>query len=488
MFYIILSVLGFIGFLFNIPILFQIGGWFGVYYWIFNLLESNEKKGSVIFYLIPVITGLLTLSISNMLIASIVVMAIGSISQLIEEKAPKYESNKRIFLINNDAQLSDNTNIDKEIESKLTKMESRTMESEINKGNHLIYNNTKINSVESITISNRNLAIFGIIAYLFSIITTGYLIIPTNLFSLAGIIILIFIITAVNRIWKFDRTTSVLLVILTSILLILELIFYNSSFSENDSLMVLFNIIRLIDTLVYINAISSLWIISKYQKSAIDSLKRQGFASEDLNLFFKTLKEKGENAMLQEILNKQNEARQKFKETFGLDFKDIVLNIGQEISWIDIINHIFRILDFDNNGTIVEKDNQIKPKSLFEPYGYLLLESPILNVKAKLPIIRRQDFISVKKVFDNESLTDLIFNKKIFELLVVYSPKKYSQDGIPLTSHHVLHYVIVPYGTLDKYYSIDNEKHFAIPEPQKLFGSFIYEEEDVVKIKPDIQL
>jgi hypothetical protein len=264
--------------------------------------------------------------------------------------------------------------------------------------------------------------------------------------------------------------------------------FYNSSFSEKDSLMVLFNMTRLIDTLVYAYAISLLWVIGKHQNADIEFFKRNGFTSEDINTLLKVAKEKGENAMLQEILNKQNEARQKFKETFGLDFKDMVLNIGQEIFWIDIISHIFRVLDFDNNGTIVEKDNQIKPKSLFEPYGYLLLESPILNVKVKLPIIRKQDFISVKKVFDNESLTDLIFNKKIFELLVVYSPKKYSQDGMPLTSHHVLHYVIVPYGTLDKYYSIDNEKHFAIPEPQKLFGSFIYEEEDAVKIKPDIQL
>ena len=110
--------MGFIGFLFNIPILFQIGGWFGVYYWIFNLLESNEKKGSVIFYLIPVITGLLTLSISNMLIASIVVMAIGSISQLIEEKVPKYESNKQISLINNNVKLDDNKNINEGIENK----------------------------------------------------------------------------------------------------------------------------------------------------------------------------------------------------------------------------------------------------------------------------------------------------------------------------------------------------------------------------------
>jgi MFS family permease len=87
MFYIILSVLGFIGFLFNIPVLFQIGGWFGVYYCVFNLLGTKEKKELIIFYLIPAITGLLTLSISNMLIASIVVMAIGSISQLIKSKS-----------------------------------------------------------------------------------------------------------------------------------------------------------------------------------------------------------------------------------------------------------------------------------------------------------------------------------------------------------------------------------------------------------------
>lgn len=336
--------------------------------------------------------------------------------------------------------------------------------------------------------SNRNLAIFGIVAYFFSFLTTGYLIIPLTFFSISGIVMLIFIIMAINRIWKFDRITPTLLAILTSILIILELMFYNFSSLEGDSLMVLFNMTRLIDTLVYAYAISLLWVIGKHQNADIEFFKRNGFTSEDINTLLKVAKEKGEDAALQEILNKQNEARQKFKETFGLDFKDMVLNIGQEISWIDIINHIFRVLDFDNNGTIVEKDNQIKPKSLFEPYGYLLLESPILNVKVKLPIIRKQDFISVKKVFDNESLTDLIFNKKIFELLVVYSPKKYSQDGMPLTSHHVLHYVIVPYGTLDKYYFIDNEKHFAIPEPQKLFGSFIYEEEGAVKIKPDIQL
>ena len=90
MIYIISSALGFMGFLFNYPLLFQIGGWLGVYYCVFNLLEIQGRKESsptVIFHLIPFITGLLTFSIENMLIASIVVMAIGSVSQLIKSKS-----------------------------------------------------------------------------------------------------------------------------------------------------------------------------------------------------------------------------------------------------------------------------------------------------------------------------------------------------------------------------------------------------------------
>jgi len=35
----------------------------------------------------------------------------------------------------------------------------------------------------------------------------------------------------------------------------------------------------------------------------------------------------------------------------------------------------------------------VKAKSRFKPYGYLLVESPIFNQPAKLPIVHRDDFI-----------------------------------------------------------------------------------------------
>lgn len=130
MIYIISSALGFMGFLFNYPLLFQIGGWLGIYYCVFNLLEMQERKESlstVIFYLIPLITGLLTFSIENMLIASIVVMAIGSVSQLIKSKTPKSELSKETSLIQNDVRTSDKEECaQRPTEIKIMKEESST--------------------------------------------------------------------------------------------------------------------------------------------------------------------------------------------------------------------------------------------------------------------------------------------------------------------------------------------------------------------------
>ncbi len=40
---------------------------------------------------------------------------------------------------------------------------------------------------------------------------------------------------------------------------------------------------------------------------------------------------------------------------------------------------------------------------------------------------------------------------------------------------HALHYVIVPPGTLDRYYEVADGVHMAQPAPQKLFGDFVYE-------------
>ncbi len=141
MLYIILSVLGFIGFFFNIPVLFQIGGWLGVYYCVLNLLETEEKDEFVIFYLIPAITGLLTLNIENMLMASLVVMSIGSISQLIGSKMPKKELDTKLSLIQNNMQVDNNKNAEKETNNKSIETESEVVDNESGRKTPLIQNN-----------------------------------------------------------------------------------------------------------------------------------------------------------------------------------------------------------------------------------------------------------------------------------------------------------------------------------------------------------
>lgn len=141
MLYIILSVLGFIGFFFNIPVLFQIGGWFGVYYCVLNLLETEEKDEFIIFYLIPAITGLLTLNIENMLITSIVVMSIGSINQLIGSKIPKKELDTKLSLIQNNMQVDNNKNAEKETNNKSIETESEVVDNESGQKTPLIQNN-----------------------------------------------------------------------------------------------------------------------------------------------------------------------------------------------------------------------------------------------------------------------------------------------------------------------------------------------------------
>ena len=49
----------------------------------------------------------------------------------------------------------------------------------------------------------------------------------------------------------------------------------------------------------------------------------------------------------------------------------------------------------------------------------------------------------------------------------------------------VLHYAIVPSGTLDSYYSANSDAHMARPEPQKLFGQFVYQGEIKVQINSE---
>lgn len=157
--------------------------------------------------------------------------------------------------------------------------------------------------------------------------------------------------------------------------------------------------------------------------------------------------------------------------------------IGKEISWENIINHAFRVFDFDRNGTTVNERNQVKARSSFRPYGYLLVESQILNNRVKLPIIHRDDFLLAASVFDDPKLVGFIESE---ELIVTYSPKYLGPMGTSGSPHHVLHYALASSGTLDSYYSVNNSAHMAEPDPQKLFGPFVYDGEISVRIDSEL--
>jgi hypothetical protein len=186
------------------------------------------------------------------------------------------------------------------------------------------------------------------------------------------------------------------------------------------------------------------------------------------------------------IAEEQERQRKEIKETTGIDIKDLVLEIGQEISWIDIVNQVFRVLDFDRSDTTIDKNDQVHAKSLSRPYGYLIVESPILNQKTRLPIIHKDDFGLAASVLDGPKLKYCLTGDE--ELLVTYSPEHLLPGGFSGSPYHSLHYVITPRGTLDSYYSMNNDIHMAKPDPQKLFGPFVYQGEIRVQVNPDPKL
>lgn len=314
---------------------------------------------------------------------------------------------------------------------------------------------------------SKHLAIFGIITWILSVASSaedlaGNYTAPTVLIAVSALATLVFTIMAVIRLWKPQKVTAILFLVLS----LVSLVYVSAS-------------IKIINFILFIWVISLLWAMGKHENFAKKLQKDSGLTDEEFSAVLKE-KQKGNDKAVEEMLTSaQERAKAKYKEATGIDPKNIITEIGKEISWADIVNHTFRVLDFDKNGTTIDENNQVKAKSRFQPYGYLLAESPILNNRVKLPIIHRDDFLLAASVFDEPKLAAMV---KSEELLVVYSPKHLGPKGLSVSPHHVLHYAIVPNGTIDSYYSANNDAHFAKPEPQKLVGQFIYEGEIKVQI------
>ncbi len=154
------------------------------------------------------------------------------------------------------------------------------------------------------------------------------------------------------------------------------------------------------------------------------------------------------------------------------------LLIGRDLSWIDVVNKVFLVKDFDRNGTLI-KGNRVIANSKTNPYGYLIVLSPLYKEPLRLPIIHRDDFILAASVFDDPKITPMLTQR---ELLVTYAPLKFMPSGHALGYSHVLHYVFAPVGTLEYFYSSNNKDSISKERIEQLFVRFIYTNKISVQI------
>jgi hypothetical protein len=153
--------------------------------------------------------------------------------------------------------------------------------------------------------------------------------------------------------------------------------------------------------------------------------------------------------------------------------------IGKSISWRDSIGIIFKIIDFDKNGTTIDKSGNLKTKNSFSPYGYLIVNNPTFSGNFKLPIIHKDDFLLASSIFDEPSLNETVKTK---DFLVTYRPKEIMPSGLAGILH-ALHFVITPINTLSDLYYIytDNLSDHQI---ESIFINFKWEGEIKVHVNP----
>ena len=141
--------------------------------------------------------------------------------------------------------------------------------------------------------------------------------------------------------------------------------------------------------------------------------------------------------------------------------------IGKVISWKESINIVFKIIDFDNNGTVIDVNGNVKAKSSFKPYGYLTVTNPNVSENYQLPIIHKDDYFLIEQFFSNPQYRKVVDEK---EILVVYRPENITKSGAAGITH-CLHFVITSQNTINEFYKkyghSPNEKVIA-----KLFVSY----------------
>lgn len=220
--------------------------------------------------------------------------------------------------------------------------------------------------------------------------------------------------------------------------------------------------------------------MAKYENTINKIVSDAGLTPEEAKALQEDLAGDNRSAGIARIQEAQERHRAFLREQ-GIEPSAIIPVVGKDIKWTDIVRQVFRVLEFDRVDTTVLADGTVKATTQAKPYGYLLAESPILNVKARLPIINRDDFALATTVYDEPQLAELVAQQ---ELLVTYFPKHKLPLGFAGKTH-ALHYVIAPRCTLERYYEFNNDEHMANPAPEKLFKRFAWEGEIRVEVNPD---
>ncbi len=155
--------------------------------------------------------------------------------------------------------------------------------------------------------------------------------------------------------------------------------------------------------------------------------------------------------------------------------KSEIALVGHNIKWGAIHKQVLRINEFDRNGTTIDTNRVVHAKSNFKPYGFLIVEWPIIIRKLKVPILHKDDFMLASSIFDNQLFIEKIKDK---DLLVTYFPldKKENKNAI---FFHSLHFVITNPKVFEKYYEM--RKKYIGCEPELIFNDFRWEGE--LKIK-----
>ncbi len=109
--------------------------------------------------------------------------------------------------------------------------------------------------------------------------------------------------------------------------------------------------------------------------------------------------------------------------------------VGRDIKWDEINGEVFRINAIDRNGTIIDEGGQVHAKDNFSPYGFLIVEWPIIERRVKLPITHKDDFLLVSNIYDNPEALAAIDG---YDFLVCYYPADHMKNEYAAFLH-VLH-------------------------------------------------